>query len=505
MIPAVARLLGRPVKWIEDRWENLAASVHSKEMVCTIEIAVDADGTFMAFRGHFITDSGAYSSVPFTPLVDSQCAGGMLPELLHGRRTSRTRSTTRSRTSARSARSAASAGCPGQLAREVAIDDVARELGHRPGRAAAAQHHGPASRRRTRSARPTTAAATPRRSSWRATRSATRSSASVRRDAARAGPLHRRRLQPVRRADRLGDRRAPRPNGLPSGFFDTASVTIEPDGSVTVTTGLHSHGQGHETTFAQIAADELGVPIETSAIVYGDTDSAVVRAWGPTRAAARSSAAAAIREAAGEVRDRLLQLAGAMLEASPEDIELVDGRAQVKGAPEPVGADRRDRGLRLLRWRVATEAIQRDGLTATAALRARRRPTRTGAPAAVVEVDVETGVVTVEQLVAVEDCGVDAQPDDRRRARSRARSRRASGSRCSRTSSTTTTASSSPGSLLHYLFPTTARCPMLDLEHHRDAVAGHAPAVSRASARRARSRRRPRSSTRSPTRSARSA
>ena len=111
VIPAVARRLGRPVKWIEDRWENLATGVHSKGMVCTMDIAADADGTFRGFRAHFITDGGGYSSVPFTPVVDSQCAAGLLPSC-YASTTSPTRSTTRSRTSARSGPSAASAGCP---------------------------------------------------------------------------------------------------------------------------------------------------------------------------------------------------------------------------------------------------------------------------------------------------------------------------------------------------------------------------------------------------------
>ena len=79
IIPFAARKVGRPVKWIEDRYENLAATSHSKRMICELEIAVDDEGTFTAMRAHFITDAGAYSAVPPTPLADSLTAGSMLP------------------------------------------------------------------------------------------------------------------------------------------------------------------------------------------------------------------------------------------------------------------------------------------------------------------------------------------------------------------------------------------------------------------------------------------
>src|ERR1700733_10877183 len=97
---------------------------------------------------------------------------------------------------------------------------------------------------------------------------------------------------------------------------------------------MHSHGQGHETTFAQVTADELGVPIDTVRVAYGDTDMA---AWGMGTFSSRSAVigSGAIMESAGEIRQRLQDLAGEMFEASPADIEFRDGRATAKGTPVP--------------------------------------------------------------------------------------------------------------------------------------------------------------------------
>ena len=131
VIPAVAKLSGRPVKWIEDRWENLAAGVHSKDMICTMEIAAKADGTMTAFRGHFVTDSGAFSSIPFTPLVDSQCAGIYLTSCYDVRDVAY--SVDNPLTNKCQIGAVRGVGwVPGQLAREVAIDQLARELGKDP-------------------------------------------------------------------------------------------------------------------------------------------------------------------------------------------------------------------------------------------------------------------------------------------------------------------------------------------------------------------------------------
>ena len=81
LVSSASKRVNRPVKWVEDRYEALAASLHAKEIICELELATKADGTFLAMRGRYVGDAGAYAAYPFTPLVDSLCAAVMLPNL----------------------------------------------------------------------------------------------------------------------------------------------------------------------------------------------------------------------------------------------------------------------------------------------------------------------------------------------------------------------------------------------------------------------------------------
>lgn len=405
VIPAVAKLAGYPVKWIEDRWEDLAAGVHSKDMVCTFEIAARADGTMTAFRGHFVTDSGAYSSIPFTPLVDSQVAGIYITSLYDV--TNAAYSIDNPLTNKCQIGAVRGVGwVPGQLAREAAIDLLARKLDKDPVELRLQNMIGP-------DVYTTALGHTYDGGSYAAALEKTR-------DALDYAGFRDRQRRAREEGRYLGVGFSPfveptgwatasaAAGGLPNGFYDTASVTVEPDGSVTVTTGLHSHGQGHETTLAQVTADELGVPMDSVRIVFGDTDSSV---FGMGTYASRSAVLGfgSIRESALQVRDRLLRLAGDILEADPGDIDLVEGVATVRGVP--------DKSVPLLQialygyfgGQARPEDVQRDSLTATSGY----NPGETyanGCAAAVVEVDVETGMVHIERIVAVEDCGTVLNP-----------------------------------------------------------------------------------------------
>ena len=109
--------------------------------------------------------------------------------------------------------------------------------------------------------------------------------------------------------------------GFPFDYMDSARVTIEPDGSVVVALGLHSHGQAHQTTMAQVVADKLAVPIESVKIVQGDTSQT---AYGAGTFGSRGAVIGygSISRAAEEVAEKVKQIAGLALEAAPEDIEL---------------------------------------------------------------------------------------------------------------------------------------------------------------------------------------
>lgn len=405
IIPAVSRLLGRPVRWIEDRYEHLAASGHSKEVTADIDVAVDDDGIFLGIKARFIGNGGAYSSYPFTTTVDSFTAGGMLIgqyDIPHARSIIEGPITNKSPTNAYRGVGWTS----GHTAREVMVDDIARAMSIDPVEL------------RLRNTIP--------QEPYKAPFGQTYDGGSYR-DALLLAQetigieAFRERQQQLREEGRyIGVGFSPyiepagfstaigKANGWDGEYFDTAQVTLEPDGSVTVTTGIVSQGQGHETSFAQVAADALGVRIEDVRIHQGDSQTTAF-AMGTYASRGAVIAAGTIVTAAREVREKLVRLAAESLEAAPDDIELRDGKAAVRGAPELsvtiaelagsvywLGVDR-------------PEGVEDLALSATRSY----EPGETysnGSIATVVEVDVETGFVEVQRIVAVEDCGTMLNP-----------------------------------------------------------------------------------------------
>ncbi len=213
IIPELSRRLGAPVKWVEDRYEALAASGHAKEVVCELELATDADGRFLALQGHYVGDGGAYLAHPWTGLIDPLCAASFLPGLYDVQNV-RYQVDTPFTNKCQSTAYRGVGWTPGQAAREALIDDAARELGIDPlelrlrntipdGRPVPLRDGLQLRRRQLRRVDPARRRADRLR---RAARAAAR--------AARAGALPRDRLQPLRRAGRLGRRRRRR-SGLP--------------------------------------------------------------------------------------------------------------------------------------------------------------------------------------------------------------------------------------------------------------------------------------------------
>ncbi|HMK72457.1 MAG TPA: molybdopterin cofactor-binding domain-containing protein, partial [Myxococcaceae bacterium] len=121
--------------------------------------------------------------------------------------------------------------------------------------------------------------------------------------------------------------------GAQAGLYESATVRIHPTGKVTVLTGSHAHGQGHETTFSQIVADELGIAVEDVEIVHGDTGRIP---FGMGTYGSRSGAVggAAIHQSLQKVIDKARALAAHLLEAAPADVDFRDGRFSVKGSPD---------------------------------------------------------------------------------------------------------------------------------------------------------------------------
>jgi carbon-monoxide dehydrogenase large subunit len=184
--------------------------------------------------------------------------------------------------------------------------------------------------------------------------------------------------------------------------WESGVVRVERSGKVTAVTGSSPHGQGHETTFAQIIADQLGVACDDVIVRHGDTLGAP-QAIGTFGSRSAGLGGNALAQAAAEVRDKGRRLAARLLEASPEDLQLVRGGFRVKGVPEKVvGWDRvgefAHRGMGL-------PPQETPGLEATVFFRQDHPSWSFGAGLAVVRVAGDTGQVRVERFIAVDDCG----------------------------------------------------------------------------------------------------
>ncbi|WP_018467704.1 xanthine dehydrogenase family protein molybdopterin-binding subunit [Calidithermus timidus] len=190
--------------------------------------------------------------------------------------------------------------------------------------------------------------------------------------------------------------------GAQAGQWESALIRVMPTGKVEVFTGTHSHGQGHETAFAQVVADELQIPVEDVTIVHGDTGR-MPYGWGSYGSRSAPTGLSAIVLAARKITDKAKKIAAHLLEAAPEDIEHVDGQFRVRGVPE------RSKSF----FDIALQAHLahnypadlEPGLEATHFYDPKNFVYPFGTHVAVVEVDPDTGKVKLLRYLSVDDCG----------------------------------------------------------------------------------------------------
>jgi carbon-monoxide dehydrogenase large subunit len=195
--------------------------------------------------------------------------------------------------------------------------------------------------------------------------------------------------------------------GLQAGFWESAVVRVHPSGSATVWSGTSPHGQGLDTSFAQIVADRIGVTPDQVEVVHGDTERGP---FGMGTYGSRSLAVGgeSLARAAIKVQDKARRIAAHLLEAAPEDVELADGKYQVRGSP--------DKGLALSDISLAAYVPENlpdgmePGLEETNFYDPENFVFPFGAHAAIVEVDAETGKVDLKRYVCVDDCGPAINP-----------------------------------------------------------------------------------------------
>jgi carbon-monoxide dehydrogenase large subunit len=196
--------------------------------------------------------------------------------------------------------------------------------------------------------------------------------------------------------------------GLQAAFWESAIVRVHPTGSATVYTGTSPHGQGLDTSFAQIAGDILGIDPENVDVVHGDTDQG---AWGWDTYGSRSLSVGgeAVARAARKVQDKARRICAALLEAAPEDVELSDGKFQVRGSPDKAMTMAEISGAAHIPPNELPADVE-PGLEESAFYDPENFVFPFGAHVCVVEVDAETGKVTVVRYAAVDDCGKAINP-----------------------------------------------------------------------------------------------
>jgi carbon-monoxide dehydrogenase large subunit len=397
--------LGRPVKWIEDRVEHMLACVHAREHYHTIEVAYTNDGRVTAVRALIYVDCGAYSVYPWTATMDTGMVLGILPGPY------------RIENYECRAYSVATNKCPlgpyrgvgrpaGCFSIERAMDEVAHTLGLDPFEV-----------RRRNLVQPDQFPYTSVTGLVYDSGSFVESLDLVLKDD-RYEEMRKLKEQALLEGRYLGigfacytEQTAHTTSefikrGVPIIFgYDSAIVRMDPSGDVLVQVSSHNHGQGHETTFAQIVADELGVPMGSIRISFGDTSATP---YGHGTFASRSAvlAGGACVRAASRVREMLVRFAAEVLEANPLDLEVADGRVFVKGSPAH-GAAIRD----LARWayhRPEKLPVGMESALEAVASYDAHPGSGTFANAAhlcLVEVDPATGAVKLLRYHVVEDCG----------------------------------------------------------------------------------------------------
>ncbi|OGL07783.1 MAG: carbon monoxide dehydrogenase [Candidatus Rokubacteria bacterium RIFCSPLOWO2_02_FULL_73_56] len=190
--------------------------------------------------------------------------------------------------------------------------------------------------------------------------------------------------------------------GAGAGLWESGQVRVHPAGSVTVYTGSHSHGQGHETTFAQVVADQLGIPMEQVEVVHGDT-AQIPFGMGTYGSRSACVGGSALVKCLDKIKEKGRKIAAHLLEAGEQDLDFKDGAWSVKGSPDRKKAW----GEVALMAYLAHNIPQgmEPGLEATSFYDPVNFTFPFGAHVAVVEVDAETGAVKLVKYTAVDDVG----------------------------------------------------------------------------------------------------
>ncbi len=195
--------------------------------------------------------------------------------------------------------------------------------------------------------------------------------------------------------------------GFGGGLWESAIVRFHPTGKVNVYVGTSPHGQGEETTFAQIVSDELGVPVDDIDVIHGDT-STTPMGWGTYGSRTTVVSGGAVALTSRKIKDKARALAAHLLEAAEEDIEYEDGKFFVRGSPDQSKSIQDIALMANVAWQMP-EGME-PGLEATTFYDPPNFSYPFGAHVAVVTVDPDNGFVQLQRYLAVDDCGPQINP-----------------------------------------------------------------------------------------------
>ena len=392
---AVSRRLGIPVKWIEDRSEAFVATVHGRDILGYVDLAARRDGTVLGLKMRLIADIGAYNML-FTADIPTltQLMASATYNIPAIRATLTEVFTNKTPTDAYRG-----AGRPeATYFVERAMDMLAREL-----------KMDPAEIRRKNFIQPhqfpfkTQMGAEYDSGDYEkvlnlALEKAGWAQLKAERDAARAkGRLVGLGLAMYVEVCGMGPSSA-----MGTGGWEYSQVTVERDGRITATTGASPHGQGNETTFAQMLADQFGVPLEHVTILHGDT-AVVKQGIGTFGSRSQAVGGVALQMAGTKVKAKMAKFAAAMLEAHEDDLVFENGAIAVKGSPASAKPFANVASFAYVP--VTLPPGLEPGLSGEAFFEPSNFTYPFGCHISMLEIDRQTGEPTLLKLVAVDDAG----------------------------------------------------------------------------------------------------
>jgi carbon-monoxide dehydrogenase large subunit len=406
LVSLAAMDLGRPVKWAEDRSENYKSTIHGRDHVEYVELCGTKDGRITGLRTRVYAGLGAYAST----------AGPGIPTILHGLIYPGPYTIPNVLGTVHGVYTAGTpvdayrgAGRPeAAYLLERLVDIYARRIGMDP-------------------------VEVRRKNFIAADRFPYTTATGLVYDSGNYAPAldkalgmldytgFRRQQEEARRQGRylgvgvvsyleicgLGPSQVAGAVGFGAGLYDSAIVRVYPTGVVRVYIGASPHGQGEETTFAQIVAEEFGYPVENIEIVHGDTET-TPQGWGTYGSRTTAVCGSAVKVAAQRVKDKARKIAAHLMEANEQDIEWRDGAFSVRGSPDQAKSFTEVALMANVAWNMP-EGVE-PGLEATAFFDPTNFVYPFGSHICTVEVDADTGEVKILRYIAVDDCGPHINP-----------------------------------------------------------------------------------------------